>query len=75
MDRLYWRGYDALLGIIAITRIKEHTTVCSFILVSKIINNKEKEHVVPVSSNLPVEKDGFSITLPANSVTIVVLDY
>ncbi len=39
------------------------------------VNNKEKEQVVPVSSSLPVEKDGFNITLPANSVTIVVLDY
>lgn len=38
------------------------------------VNTKELERIVPVKSTIPVENTGFELVLPANSVSVVVLD-
>lgn len=38
------------------------------------VNTKELERIVPVTSNISVTRDGFELVLPANSVSVVVLE-
>lgn len=37
------------------------------------VNTKEKERIVPATSEMKVQEDGFEMMLPANSVNVVVL--